>query len=134
MLAAPPTEVRQEIKRLANESLWTELLEAVETAMGEAYGRAWLDLQRYVWKACYEQGSYYDPISTAVRSELRALLADHPTLTEMTLAGRYPHRQRRDCRLDQGICNGRCGAIPGAGVGATAKLRRVRRRRNRSAA
>lgn len=90
LMAAPPTEVRQEIKRLANESLWTELLEAVETAMGEAYGRAWLDLQRYAWKACYEQGSYYDPISTAVRSELRALLADYPTLVEMTLADDTP--------------------------------------------
>jgi type VI secretion system protein ImpA len=65
-------------------------MEAVETAMGEPYGRGWLDLQRYAWKACYEQGSYYEPISTAVRSETRALLADYPTLPEMTLADDTP--------------------------------------------
>jgi len=90
MLAAPPTEVRQEIKRLAGEALWAELLEAAETAMGEPHGRGWLDLQRYVWKACYEQGSYYDPISTAVRTTLRGLLHDFPTLPEMTLADDTP--------------------------------------------
>ena len=90
LLAAPPTEVRQEVKRLANESLWAELVEAVETAMGEAHGRGWLDLQRYICRACSEQGSYYDPIATAIRSELRALLADLPTLPGMTLADDTP--------------------------------------------
>ncbi|HWQ53380.1 MAG TPA: type VI secretion system protein TssA [Bryobacteraceae bacterium] len=90
MLAAPPTEIRQELKRLASESLWTEVLEAAETAMEQPCGRGWLDIHRYVWKACYEQGSYYDPISTAVRSELRALLADFPGLTEMTLQDDTP--------------------------------------------
>jgi type VI secretion system protein ImpA len=90
MLAAPPTEVRQELKRLASESMWAEVLEAAETAMEQPWGRGWLDLQRYVWRACYELGSYYDPISTAVRSELRALLADIPGLTETTLEDDTP--------------------------------------------
>jgi type VI secretion system protein ImpA len=90
MLAAPPTEVRQELRRLANESLWAEVLEAAETAMEQPWGRGWLDLQRYVWRACSELGSYYDPISTAVRSELRALLADFPGLADATLEDDTP--------------------------------------------
>ncbi len=90
MLAAPPTEVRQELKRLATEGLWAEVMEAAETAMGEAYGRAWLDLQRYTWRACSEQGSYYDPISTAICSATKCLLADLPGLTGMTLADDTP--------------------------------------------
>jgi type VI secretion system protein ImpA len=90
LLEAPPTDVRQEIKRLAGESLWAELMEAVETAMGEPYGRGWLDLQRYAWRSCYEQGSYFDAISKAIRSGVRSLLADYPALPGMTLADDTP--------------------------------------------
>jgi type VI secretion system protein ImpA len=85
MLAAPPTEVRQNLKKLALESNWTEVLQAGETAMGMECGRGWLDLQRYVARACYELGSYYEPIRLAVVSGLRALLADYPRLPEVTL-------------------------------------------------
>ena len=83
MLEAPPTEVRQELKRLAGEGEWTAVLEAAETAMGEPYGRAWLDLQRYCYRACYQLS--YEAIHNAVKSELRALLADLPSLTSLTL-------------------------------------------------
>ena len=85
MLAAAPTEVRQNLKRLAMESNWTEVLEQAETAMATECGRGWLDLQRYVCRACYELGSYYEPIRAAVISGLRALLADYPGLPEMTM-------------------------------------------------
>ena len=85
MLAAAPTEVRQNLKRLALESNWTEVLEQAETAMGTECGRGWLDLQRYVCRACSELGSYYEPIRAAVISGLRALLADYPRLPEMTM-------------------------------------------------
>jgi type VI secretion system protein ImpA len=90
MLAAPPTSVRQGLKRMATEGTWAEVMEAAETAMGEPYGRGWLDLQRYTWRACYEQGSYYDPIANAIRSATRALLADLPGLTALTLADDTP--------------------------------------------
>ncbi len=90
LLAAPPAETRRELKRLAMEGQWAEVLEAAEIAMEHPSARGWLDLQRYVGRACYELGSYYDPIATAVRSELRALLADCPTLTEMTLLDDTP--------------------------------------------
>ncbi|MFB3829130.1 MAG: type VI secretion system protein TssA [Bryobacteraceae bacterium] len=88
LLAAPPTEIRQELKRLANESEWAQVLETAESAMAAEYGRAWLDLQRYTCRACYELG--YEAISKAVKSELRALLADIPGLTGMTLADDTP--------------------------------------------
>lgn len=85
MLAAPPTEIRQNLKKLAIESNWAEVLEAGETAMGMECGRGWLDLQRYIARACYELGSYYEAIRLAVISSLRALVSDYPGLSEMTL-------------------------------------------------
>jgi len=85
VLESPPTDVRQTLKRLANEGAWTELLETAEVAMGSASGRGWLDLQRHVVRACEELGSYYDSIATAVKSEVRALLADYPDLPLATL-------------------------------------------------
>lgn len=82
---APPTEIRQQIKRAALEGNWTEVLEAAETAMAMPCGRAWLDLHRYVIKACAEQGSYYEPIAASVRSALKSMLTDYPQLASMTL-------------------------------------------------
>jgi type VI secretion system protein ImpA len=82
-LVPPSSEVRQNIKRLSLEANWGEVLEAAETAMAEPCGRGWLDLQRYVVRAAEEWG-YYN-ISKAVISELRALLADVPSLPHLTL-------------------------------------------------
>lgn len=88
LLEAPSTGVRQNIKRLAIDGSWTELIEAVENAMAEPCGRAWLDLQRQVVRACEELG--YSAVAQAIKSELRALLADIPTLPEMTLLDDTP--------------------------------------------
>jgi type VI secretion system protein ImpA len=85
LLAAPPTGIRQDLKRQAMEGTWAEALETAESAMAMECGRGWLDLQRYVCRACYELGSYYEPIRTAVISGLRALLADYPQLPEMAM-------------------------------------------------
>jgi type VI secretion system protein ImpA len=85
LLAAPPSEYRQNLKRLGLESNWTELLETAETVMGMECGRGWLDLQRYVARACHEMGGYYDAIRGAVISGVRALLADYPQLPELTM-------------------------------------------------
>jgi type VI secretion system protein ImpA len=52
--------------------------------------RGWLDLQRYAARACYELGSYYEPIRQAVISSLRALLVDYPRLAKMTLMDDTP--------------------------------------------
>jgi len=39
LLEAPPTETRTEIKRLANEGAWDQVIEAGEAAMATAAGR-----------------------------------------------------------------------------------------------
>jgi type VI secretion system protein ImpA len=85
LLDAPPTEIRQKLKRLALQGNWSELLEAAEVAMGKPYGRGWLDIQRYVVRSCTELGPQYVAIAEAVQSELRGLLADIPDLPQMTL-------------------------------------------------
>jgi type VI secretion system protein ImpA len=88
LLAPPATQVRQELKRLAVEGNWADLIEAAENAMSLPCGRAWLDLQRYAVKALDEYG--YPAIANAIRSEVRALLADLPQLPQWTLADDTP--------------------------------------------
>ncbi len=88
LLAPPATQVRQEIKRLAVEANWADLIEAAENAMALPCGRAWLDLQRYAVKALDEYG--YPVIANAIRSEVRSLLADLPQLPHWTLADDTP--------------------------------------------
>jgi type VI secretion system protein ImpA len=83
LLEAPPTEVRQNIKRLSQEGQYQPLLEAAEEVMAMPSGRAWLDLQRFVLGACDSLG--YDAVSRALRSEIKALLADYPQLLEASL-------------------------------------------------
>jgi type VI secretion system protein ImpA len=90
LLEAPPTELRQQLKRLALNKKWSELLEAGEQAMTLPCGRAWLDLQRLSVAACTALGGEYQPIATAIQSELRALLNDIPELLDATLLDDTP--------------------------------------------
>jgi len=85
ILEPPPSEIRQELKSQAMDGQWESVLDTAERAMGLPCGRGWLDLQRYVIRACMELGSWYDAISKSVLSELQALLTDYPGLPEMTL-------------------------------------------------
>jgi type VI secretion system protein ImpA len=90
LLEAPPTELRQHIKRLALAKKWNELLETAENAMSLPCSRAWLDLQRLVVGACSALGDEYEPIAIAIRSELKALLSDVPQLLDATLLDDTP--------------------------------------------
>ena len=90
LLEAPPTELRQQIKRLALAGKWSELLEAGEQAMMLPCSRAWLDLQRLSVTACLALGEEYQPIATAIQSELRSLLNDVPELLDATLLDDTP--------------------------------------------
>jgi len=90
LLEAPPTELRQQVKRLALNKKWSELLEAGEQAMTLPCSRAWLDLQRLSVAACSALGAEYEPIATAIQSELRALLNDIPELLDATLLDDTP--------------------------------------------
>jgi type VI secretion system protein ImpA len=85
ILEAPPTEIRRHIKTLAIQKKWKQLLEAAENAMALPCSRGWLDLQRFVVEACAGLGEPYNPIAIAIRSELRGLLRDVPSLRSATL-------------------------------------------------
>lgn len=90
LLEAPPTELRQQIKRLALAKKWAELLEAGEQALALPGSRAWLDLQRLSVAACRALGAEYHAIAAAIESELRALLNDLPELLDATLLDDTP--------------------------------------------
>lgn len=90
LLAPPPSEIRQNLKRLSLEGNWTEVLETAETAAGMECGRGWLDVQRYAGRACHELGHYYEPIRAAIVSGLRTLLADYPKLPDLTMMDDTP--------------------------------------------
>jgi type VI secretion system protein ImpA len=90
LLEAPPTELRQHLKRLSLSGKWSELLEAGENAMALPCSRAWLDLQRMVVVACAALGNSYQPIAAAIRTELKALLIDVPELLDATLLDDTP--------------------------------------------
>ncbi len=88
LLDAPPSETRQELKRLANDGEWQQALDTAETAMGTPCGRAWLDLQRYAATACDNLG--HSAAAWAIKSAVRALLADFPRLLETSLSDDTP--------------------------------------------
>jgi type VI secretion system protein ImpA len=90
MLEAPPSELRGELKKLAAEKNWDELLEATQRAMELPCGRAWLDVQRYAVMALEGKGEWWTFVADAVRCELRGLLADLPALLEMQLRDDTP--------------------------------------------
>jgi type VI secretion system protein ImpA len=90
LLAAPPSEIRQSLKKASLESNWTEVLETAETAMGMECGRGWIDLQRYTAKACYQMGYNYSALRSAVVSGLRGILNDYPSILELTMMDDTP--------------------------------------------
>ena len=89
-MVAAPIDLRTQIKNLALDGKWPELLEACERGSAMACGRGWLDMQRYAIRACEELGEPYQPVARALRSELRALLMDYPRLPEMFLMDDTP--------------------------------------------
>lgn len=90
LLEAPPTASRTHLKGLLLDGRWEELLEACEQVMATPHGRGWLDLQRYVLKACASLGGEYEHVARAVTGELRALLVDLPQLLDATLMDDTP--------------------------------------------
>ena len=108
LLAAPPTDVRTNLKEHLLDGEWEELLEAAEEVMATPYGRGWLDLQRYVITACDELGGDYDAVGWCIRSALRSLLRDLPRLPELTLMDDSPtaNRETRSWLREEGILEG----------------------------
>jgi type VI secretion system protein ImpA len=88
LLDSPPSETRQQLKKLATEGQWSELLEGAETAMSQPWGRGWLDLQRYTARACENLG--HEAAAAAVRAAVRSLLADYSDLVSASLSDDTP--------------------------------------------
>ena len=90
LLAAPAGEVRQNIKQLAMQNKWPDVLEAAQAAAAMECGRGWLDVHRYIARACEKIGGSHQAFKQAVVSSVRTLLADYPKLAEMTLMDDTP--------------------------------------------
>lgn len=105
LLSAPPTRTRTKLKELLLDARWEDLLEAAEEVMATAYGRGWLDLQRYVLTACDGLAGPYDGVSDAIREELRTLLRDRPELPDLTLMDDSPtaNPETRAWLQDEGL-------------------------------
>ena len=119
LLEAPPTELRQKVKRLALAQKWSELLDACEDAMALPCSRAWLDLQRLSVAACSALGAEYQPIATAIQSELRALLNDLPELLDATLLDDTPAANPETKAWLQHLQTPTHLAVPADGEGAS---------------
>jgi type VI secretion system protein ImpA len=83
LAVGPPTEVRQKLVRVANQGEWTELLRESIAMLGEPYGRTWLDLHRYTWRAAQESG--YSELAQAIVTTLRGILQDIPEMRTWNL-------------------------------------------------
>ena len=90
LLIAPQPTSRTQLRTLMLDAKWTELLETAETVMSTPAGRGWLDLQRYALRATDELGPEYSAVGAAIRSELRSLLREVPSLVDMTMMDGLP--------------------------------------------
>ncbi len=88
LFEAPDTSTRQDLKRLAGEGEWQQVLDLAEEAVALPCGRAWLDVHRYAATALENLG-YYAP-AWSIKSALRGLLADYPNLPELSLVDDTP--------------------------------------------
>ncbi|MGH9590029.1 MAG: type VI secretion system protein TssA [Terracidiphilus sp.] len=87
-LQPPATEQRQNLKRLAAESNWEELLTLATAMAGEPCGRGWLDVHRYLWNASYQMGYY--ALSASVIATVHAVLKDIPEVPSWTMSDDTP--------------------------------------------
>lgn len=90
LLEAPPTDLRQHVKRLAIQGKWSDLLDAAENSMSLPCSRAWLDLQKFTVDACAGLGDAYSGIAVAVQGELKTMVRDLPQVVELTLLDDTP--------------------------------------------
>ncbi len=93
-LEPPTTAQRTHLKSLFLDKKHEELLNAVEEIMATPAGRGWLDLQRYAVLAAERLGSGFQLVVKAIRSSLRSLLEDLPSLIDATLMDDSPTASR----------------------------------------
>ena len=71
-------------------SQWDKVLDLTEQAMELPCGRGWLDLQRYTVKALEGKGQWFAFVADAVRTGVRGLIQDVPTLLSLSLRDGTP--------------------------------------------
>lgn len=136
LLEAPPTQVRTRLKTLLLDERWAELLESAEDVMATAFGRGWLDLQRYVMTALAGLGPDYDAVRELVSEALAELLRDVPSLLDATLMDDSPtaNRETRAWLQQEGIFEAGDGQsstsqhVATKGSGASQLVRQARSR------
>jgi len=89
-LEAPPSELRQSLKKFSMEGNWLDVLNTAEQAAGLPCGRGWLDMHLYAARACSELGWYYDGLRKGIIGLVRGLVADYPDLPKLTLMDDTP--------------------------------------------
>ena len=87
-LQPPATEQRQNLKRMAAEGTWDELLTLAISIAGEPAGRGWLDVHRYIWNGGYQMG--YSALQASVVATLQAVLKDIPDVPSWTMSDDTP--------------------------------------------
>ena len=85
---APSAEDRAFLKSAAADGRWNEALDRAMALVGDTPGRAWLDLQRYVWQATSQLGFGF--FAEMVIRSVREFLVDFPDLPTWTLADNTP--------------------------------------------
>lgn len=90
LLAAPPTEIRLQLRNYSLDKKWKELLELCEVAMALPASRAWMDLQRLSVEALIGLGDEYAHVATAIRSMIGGLVSDVPALRSAVLMDDTP--------------------------------------------
>ena len=88
MIEAPPSDLRVNVRKLAKESEWDQVLDLTEEAMLEPSGRAWLDMQRYAVQAIEQKG--FPSTGKVVTNQMRTLLEMVPDLRTVTLPDDTP--------------------------------------------
>jgi type VI secretion system protein ImpA len=113
LLEAPPTQVRTRLKGLLLDENWPALLEAGEDVMATAFGRGWLDLQRYVMTALTRLGDQYDVVRHVIHGALSELLREVPSLADATLMDDSPtaNRETQGWLLSEGILDGEAAGV-----------------------
>ena len=87
-IEAPPGDLRVNLRRAFKDSDWDNVIEQTEAGMLEAFGRTWLDMQRYTVNALEEQG--YAATARVVNSCLRVFLETLPDVLDLTLPDDTP--------------------------------------------
>jgi type VI secretion system protein ImpA len=90
MLTPPDSDLREKLAQAFNASQWDRVLALTEEAMELPCSRAWLDLQRFAVKALEGKGPYFAFVADAIRSEIRGLVQDLPTIVQMQLRDGTP--------------------------------------------